>query len=70
MDTDKDTDKDTDNDTDKETYIDRETDKDKDMDIELEYTFARFPYAAIVAAAQYGLPVTHNGASFNSAINL
>jgi hypothetical protein len=58
-------------DTDTDMDIDKDTDmdKDSDTDMELEY-FARFPYGAIVTIAPYGLPVTHQGASFNSAINL
>ncbi len=48
---------------------DMDMDKDSDEDMELEY-FARFPYGAIVTIAPYGLPVTNQGASFNSAINL
>jgi hypothetical protein len=58
---------DTDMDKDMDKYTDMDKDSDKDM--ELEY-FARFPYGAIVTIAPYGLPVTHHGASFNSAINL
>jgi hypothetical protein len=42
--------------TDTETDIDMDTDMDKDT-----------AYGAI---ALYGLPVTHHGASFNSAINI
>jgi hypothetical protein len=52
-----DTETDTEIDTDTDTDIDR--DMDKDTDRELEYFC--FPY---------GLPVTHHGASSNSAMNL
>ncbi len=66
-----DTEMDTEMDTDMDKDMDKDTDmdKDSDMDMELEY-FARFPYSTIVTIAPYGLPVTHHGASFNSAINL
>ncbi len=60
------TDMETDNLTD--TPTDREKDTDMDTDMELEYF--SFPYGTkIVAIAQYGLPVTHHGASSNSAMN-
>jgi hypothetical protein len=54
---------------DKDMDKDTDMDKDSDTDMELEY-FARFPYGAIVTISPYKLPLTHHGASFNSAINL
>ncbi len=66
-----DTETDTEMDTDMDKDIDKDTgmNKDLDKDMEFEY-FAWFPYGAIVTIAPYGLPVTHQGACFNSAINL
>jgi hypothetical protein len=61
-----DTPTDTEIDTDIDTDIDR--DMDKDMDMELEHFC--FPYAARVTIVSYGLPVTHHGASSNSAMTL
>ncbi len=58
-----------DTDMDKDMDKDTDLDKDSDTDMELEY-FARFPYGPIVTIAPYGLPATHQCASFNSAINL
>ncbi len=55
-------------DTDMDTDMEKDTDMDKDTDMELEYFSV--PYGAIVAKAPYGLPVTHHGASSNSATNL
>jgi hypothetical protein len=54
-------------DTDMGTDMDTDMDMDKDTDMELEYF--SFPYGAIIATAPYGLPVTHHGASSNSAMN-
>jgi hypothetical protein len=61
MDTEKDSDKDT----------DKDTDKHMDMDTHMELdSFARYPYGALVLTALSGLPVIHDGASSNGAINL
>jgi hypothetical protein len=58
----------TDTETGTETDTEIDTDMDKDTNMELEYF--SFPYGAIVAIALYELPVTHHGASSNSAMNL
>jgi hypothetical protein len=52
-----------------ETDTETNMDMDKDTDMELEY-FCWVSIRAIVAIAPYGLPVTHHGASSNSALNL
>ncbi len=57
-------------DTETDTEMDTDMDSDMDMDMDLELEYFCFLYGAIVAIAPYGLPVTHHGASSNSAINL
>ncbi len=65
--TDTETETETDTDTEMDTPTDTEIDTDMDTNMELEYF--SFPSGAIVAIAPYGLPVTHHGASSNSAMN-
>jgi hypothetical protein len=57
----------TETDTETDTEIDMDIDRDMGQDTDMELEYFCFPNGAI---APYGLPVTHHGASSNSAMNL
>ncbi len=47
----------------------KDTDTDMDMDMELELEYLQDIFTVLVSIVPSGLPVTHHGASLNSAIN-
>ncbi len=64
--TETDTETDTEIDTEIDTDIDTDIDRDMDKDMDMEFEYFCFPYCAL---EPYGVPVTHHGASSNSAMN-